>query len=70
MQGIIDAYFIYEKCNIEILDYKTDRGVLPMEQYGRQLSYYAATLERLTHKKVEQCYVYAFTHKKAIPVIL
>lgn len=70
VQGIIDAYFINENGNIEIVDYKTDRGVLPMEQYGRQLSYYAATLERLTHKKVEQCYVYAFTHKKAIPVIV
>lgn len=68
VQGIIDAYFINENGNIEIVDYKTDRGALPMEQYGRQLSYYAATLERLTHKKVEQCFVYAFTHKKAVPV--
>lgn len=69
VQGIIDAYFINEKGNIEIVDYKTDRGALPMEQYQRQLLYYANTLERLTHRQVEQCYVYAFTHKETIPIM-
>ncbi len=68
VQGIIDAYFINSEGDIVVVDYKTDRGVLPMEQYKKQLTYYARTLEKLTHKRVAACYVYALTKKKAIPI--
>ena len=52
-----------------VVDYKTDRGELPIEQYTKQLTYYAAALKRLTHKRIADCYIYWFTKGEAISVL-
>ncbi len=68
VQGIIDVYYEREDGTLVVVDYKTDRNALPMEQYERQLRYYADALERLTHKKVSACYIYWFTKDQMIEV--
>lgn len=68
VQGIVDAYYEKEDGSIVVVDYKTDQGELPVEQYTKQLTYYADALERLTHRKVAACYIYWFTTHKAIRV--
>ena len=69
VQGIIDAYYEQEDGSIVVVDYKTDRGELPIEQYTKQLTYYAAALKRLTHKRIADCYIYWFTKGEAISVL-
>ena len=65
VQGIIDAYF-YEKDEIILVDYKTDRigpvGAAELvRKYKVQLDNYAEALERLTHRKVKEKIIYSFS---------
>lgn len=68
LQGIIDAYFVDTDGEIVVVDYKSDRKNLPLEPYVKQISMYADCLERLTHRKVKERYIYAFALQKAIKV--
>lgn len=68
VQGIIDAYYEREDGSVVVVDYKTDQGELPVEQYTKQLVYYARALKKLTHKRVAAAYIYWFTKGEAIRV--
>jgi ATP-dependent helicase/nuclease subunit A len=70
IQGIIDAYF-YEGNEIVLLDYKTDRvrtGRELADRYKVQLDYYQEALERLTHRRVKERYLYSFALGEAVEV--
>ena len=63
IQGVIDAWFI-ENDEIVLVDYKTDRIKEASEltdRYKVQIDYYTRALERMTHKKVKERYLYSFT---------
>lgn len=62
IQGIIDAFF-YEKDEIVILDYKTDKVYRKedlAEKYHAQLLYYQQALEMMTGKCVKEKLIYSF----------
>lgn len=64
VQGMIDAYF-EEEDGLVLVDYKTDyvgeRGEIELiEKYKVQLDYYQHALEKMTHKKVKERYLYSF----------
>lgn len=64
VQGMIDAYF-EEEDGLVLVDYKTDyvgeRGEMELiEKYKVQLDYYQHALEKMTHKKVKERYLYSF----------
>jgi ATP-dependent helicase/nuclease subunit A len=70
IQGIIDAFF-EEEGKIILVDYKTDRVETGAELAGRykvQMDYYAAAIERLTHKKVAQRILYSFRLREEVLV--
>ncbi len=47
MQGVVDCWFV-ENDRIILIDYKTDRGFSRVPAYRRQLSWYAAAMEKIT----------------------
>lgn len=63
IQGIIDLYYINEKGNIILVDFKTDK-ISNKEQflntYKKQLEIYRNALEKLTNLEVETTYIYSF----------
>ncbi len=64
VQGIIDLYFIDEKENIILVDYKTDyvpqsQELSLIEKYEAQLSLYKRALEQALQKKVSGTYIYS-----------
>lgn len=64
LQGIIDCYF-YEGDEIVIIDYKTDDvslyGVEKLKRiYEVQILAYKDAVERITKKRVKECYLYLF----------
>lgn len=64
IQGVIDCFF-EEEDGLVIIDYKTDyvtpETVMEVkERYRVQLDYYRRALERVTGKKVKECYIYLF----------
>jgi ATP-dependent helicase/nuclease subunit A len=72
LQGVIDCFF-YEGDDIVLLDYKTDYVEEGNEQeivdrYRVQLKYYKDALEKITEKKVKQCYLYLFKLDKEIEI--
>jgi len=70
VQGIIDAFF-YEKDEIVIVDYKTDRVNQEEElisRYHSQLDYYEKALTMMTGKKVKERFLYSFALKKIVSV--
>ena len=70
VQGIADLYFI-EDGEIVLVDYKTNKNTDPAvlrEEYEGQLRIYAKALERMTARRVKECYLWAFTAKTAIKV--
>lgn len=70
VQGIADLYFV-ENGEIVLVDYKTNRNTDPdilREEYEGQLKIYANALEKMTCMKVKECWLWAFTAKKAIKI--
>lgn len=63
IQGVIDLYYINEKGNIVLVDFKTDKLKNKedfVKKYKIQLDIYKEALERLTKLKVEKTYIYSF----------
>lgn len=74
VQGIIDLYYINEKGNIVLIDYKTDytedkTGMELINKYKVQLDLYKKALEESTNKFVEEVYIYSLYLGKEINVI-
>lgn len=70
IQGVIDVFF-YEKDEIVLADYKTDKVSCKEElikRYTTQLDYYQTALEQITGKKVKERYLYSFCLQEAILV--
>lgn len=70
VQGIIDAYF-EEDGKLILVDYKTDHvenGKQLIKRYKTQLSYYKRALEQMTHKQVNEIYIYSLVLEKGIEV--
>lgn len=70
IQGVIDVFF-YEKDEIILADYKTDRVSCKEElirRYKTQLDYYQMALEQITGKKVKERYLYSFYLQEEIDV--
>ena len=47
MQGVVDCWFV-ENDRLILVDYKTDRGFSRVPAYRRQLSWYAAAMQKIT----------------------
>lgn len=70
IQGIADLFFV-EDGEIVLVDYKTNRNITEeelKEEYVGQLKIYSAALEKVTKKRVKECYLYSFDKNKAILV--
>jgi ATP-dependent helicase/nuclease subunit A len=75
IQGIIDCYFI-EDNEAVIVDYKTDaidetkeiNNQLNKlkEEYKDQVSLYKEAVEKITNKRVKECYLYLFSLDKEV----
>lgn len=62
VQGIIDLYYIDEKDNLVLVDYKTDYVETEEElinKYSKQLDFYEKALEEALNKKVDKKYIYS-----------
>lgn len=71
IQGIIDLYFVNEKGNIVLIDFKTDKineEELFVTRYKKQLEIYKVALEKITGKTVEKSYIYSFNLDKKIEI--
>lgn len=73
LQGIIDAYFS-EDDELVIVDYKTD--YLPdgninhlSVKYSMQLKCYSYALEKITKKKVKECWIYSLYCDDSVKII-
>jgi len=73
VQGIIDLYFINEKDEIILVDYKTD--YVPSndenylkEKYSKQLELYKMALEQALKKEVSKVYIYSTYLNKEIEI--
>lgn len=69
LQGIIDAYIEEKDGSITLIDYKTDRTASEAElaeRYRIQLELYAAALEQLTARPVQQKIIYSTFMKRQI----
>lgn len=70
IQGIIDVFW-EEEDGLVLLDYKTDKVKYPgqlVNRYKVQLEYYKQALEKMSHKKVKDVYIYSLTLEEAIKV--
>ena len=70
IQGVIDAWF-EEDDGIVLVDYKTDHVKESSEltsRYKVQIDYYTRALERMTHKKVKERYLYSFTLGESVKI--
>ncbi|MBP7277958.1 MAG: PD-(D/E)XK nuclease family protein, partial [Sedimentibacter sp.] len=75
--GIIDCYFI-EDGEAVIVDYKTDKIDETKEiefqinnlksEYKDQIELYKEAVERITGKKVKECYLYLFSIGKEVKI--
>lgn len=71
-QGIIDIFF-EEEDGLVLMDYKTDYVAKGQEEelvkrYKVQLDYYQQAIEAMTHKKVKEKLIYAFSIEDVIVV--
>ena len=71
VQGIIDLYFVNEKGEVVLVDYKTDyvekgKEKSLIEKYRKQLEIYKRALEQALGKKVDKCYIYSVYLEKLI----
>lgn len=74
VQGVIDAFF-YEEDDIILLDYKTDYVEEGNEEevisrYNIQMKYYSEAIEKITGKRVTECYLYLFSIEKEFVIDL
>ena len=71
VQGIIDLYYINEKDELILVDYKTDyvkEEKELIEKYKVQLELYKKALEESLDRKVEKIYIYSTQLNKAIEI--
>ena len=73
INGVIDMYF-EEDDGIVIIDYKTDHITHDnkssiIKDYSIQLRLYKEALEKVTRKKVKQCYLHLFSSEESIKII-
>ena len=71
VQGIIDLYYINEKNELILVDYKTDyvkKKEELIEKYSKQLELYKRALEEALDKKVDKVYIYSTNLNKEIPI--
>lgn len=73
VQGIIDLYFIDEKNNLILVDYKTDyvpdnNDNYLAEKYKEQLKLYARAMEEALNRKVDEIYIYSTYLEKEIKI--
>jgi len=73
VQGIIDLYFINEKDELILVDYKTD--YVPnndenylIDKYSKQLELYKTALEQALNKSVAEVYIYSTFLDKSIKI--
>jgi len=74
VQGVIDCYFVNERGNITLVDFKTDR-VKPdngervlLERHSEQLKLYAEALSEILESEVDEIYIYSFALEREIEV--
>ena len=73
VQGVIDLYYITDKDELVLVDYKTDRvqGEAELVQkYSTQLKIYKDALEKSLNRKVDRVYIYSTYLSKEIKIIL
>ena len=72
VQGIIDLYYINQKDELILLDYKTDFVEKDEEElkekYKSQLYLYKKALENSLNRKVDKCYIYSTYLGKEIEI--
>lgn len=71
VQGIIDLYYITDKGEVILVDYKTDRVKEEKEllvKYKEQLEIYRKALEKALGKKVGRVYIYSSYLGKEIKI--
>lgn len=73
VQGIIDLYYINQKDEIILVDYKTDfveenKENELVEKYKKQLELYKKALELALNKEVKECYIYSVYLEKLLKV--
>ena len=69
VQGVIDLYYVTDKDELVLVDYKTDRvqGEAELiEKYSSQLAIYKDALEKSLHRKVDRVYIYSMYLGKEI----
>jgi len=69
VQGVIDLYYVTDKDELVLVDYKTDRvqGEAELiEKYSSQLVIYKDALEKSLHRKVDRVYIYSMYLGKEI----
>ncbi len=69
LQGVIDCFFVDEKGELVIVDYKTDRVKDPkelLERHGKQLELYAGAVEKITGKPVAKTCIWSFFMNKEV----
>ena len=71
VQGIIDLYYITEKDELVLVDFKTDyvenrNEQILIDKYNTQLDLYKRALESATGKKVDRIYIYSTYLNKEI----
>ena len=72
IQGIIDLYYINQKDELILVDYKTDfveNEEKLIQKYKPQLTLYKKALEESYSKKVKHCYLYSTFLRKEIEII-
>lgn len=71
MQGVIDLYYINEKDELVLVDYKTDRNVdekVLRDRYSNQLNMYKLALKKSLKRDVNKVFIYSTYLNKAIEV--
>lgn len=71
VQGIIDLYYITEKDELVLVDFKTDfvenkEEKILVEKYNTQLNLYKRALESAMNRKVDKIYIYSTYLEKEI----
>lgn len=72
IQGMIDLYYINQKGELILVDYKTDfvrEEEELIEKYRKQLELYQKALEEALQKKVDHVYLYSTFLGKALEVL-
>lgn len=80
VQGVIDGFFIEKDGKVVLFDYKTDHftreklndpqacGEVLAKRHREQLFYYREAVMKMLDRPVDECYLYSFALKRAVPV--